>query len=757
MNSCAITAVMNQTEFRQIFNNYPHINDLIETSPWGNMVSKAFIFHKQRDYLSSLIFGTLAIWMYKIETTRGGGDTNPEIIQPLIQLIENSRLSYQKDLKSETEDGKDDESVEFKPEKPSELKLDFDTLIGMQLEKTFINQKFIYPNQYPYLFLTERNNVLLYGPPGTGKTELAKATAKEISTKYPEFKIFFVVATAADLRSKWEGGTEKRIKSLFTYAKELADKYLKGEFVNSNDETLRGGPLPKAKVIIFLDEVESLASDREKDPQNSRAVTTLLQEMQGFKDGDMDNVMVLGATNFPWSLDPAFLRRFSGKLMVTLPGYTSRVKLVLNKLLQKYEKEKRFMRKRLVNLRFISHEEQVRGDIDYYRSLETVSRLNPADQIKLRELEESLQRVQDSGFVKYSRAFKGGRTLVKDFLGIYANESNIKLNLATELSNADEENKKKIQNEIDIIDSSYQQITNENLLPIVQNELSFLNPSHLNPRSQTEANQHWNEESYEEYLVLYNTFMTSLSSNRLNTDMNEILQSYIESFIRYNFGIYFVDCDIKLDNLYELAIYIHYLGDIIGPSPLAKLYYLNNLSHDKTSVYANSFFGYSNSDISNLVNEFFGIMASNIISSNFEEVDENICQNICESCNINTAQYLDEVSVPICTKCWKKSLADGALIASYTQISSLPGSAHQGNPETDMFQGVIENTDMYVLFKETDFKLALDRFKTTTGNDPKMCDWWFYAQENEAPSGQSKKCQTLMNSIWTKIRLQEMF
>jgi|UniRef100_A0A6C0IZ54 MoxR-like ATPase len=764
-NSCVLTATMTDEEFQRIFSDYNNadINELIANNPWGNMVNKAFVFHKQRDFLSALIFGTLAIWMYRIEEAKNGATPNPEIINPLIQLIQNCRLSYQKDLKSETETGgDDDESVEFKPEQESELKLDFQTLIGMYNEKLFINEKFIYPNQYPFLFLTERNNVLLYGPPGTGKTELAKATAKQISSNYPEFKIFFVVATAADLRSKWEGGTEKRIKGLFTYAKDLAAKYLAGEYENDPNPVLRGVPKAKAKVIIFLDEVESLASDREKDPQNSRSVTTLLQEMQGFKDGDMNNVMVLGATNFPWSLDPAFLRRFTGKLMVTLPTYDSRIKLTFNKLIEKYKKEPRFMRKRLKNLQFITTEEEIESEINFYNSS---GDLTPDQDRKKLELIETLESMRKPdkipGFTKYFNKYctAGGRAPIGDLLGIFEQRNNIYETITQELANAGEDTEagKKIKNEKEYIDNSYKEV-DDSLSQLVQNELSFMKPDNLQPSLLTDNNQHWTNNDYEQYSRTYNQFLTNLtgSGDKLNEDIKPIYRFYLESFTRFHFGIYFIGAGCVIDNinnLYKLSAYLHYLSDVIGPSPIAKLYNLVNLQHDKTSTYANSYFGFSNSDITNLINEFFANMASSIINSHFTAVTCDTMSNICQKCGMKDAHYLDQQSIELCTQCWKRSLKEGEDVVPFTMISNGAEQViHQGNPEINMFEGLKDDTDMYVLFKESDFDKALSRFKTTTGNDSKMCDWLFYAKENEAPSGQGKTCQKLMGGLWEKIR-----
>lgn len=443
------------------------------------------------------------------------------------------------------------------------------------------------------------------------------------------------------------------------------------------------------------------------------------------------------------------------------------------KLFEKYNKEKKFMRKRLVNMKFVTQEEEIKQQLDYYTNIKD---RKPEIQSNINELTDNLTTVQDksSGFKEYRKFFFETAT-VKNFLGIFKNKDDILKTLKSEISKKeDSKDQEPIKKELDFIKGTYDSIdTGINLVSIIKKELSFLRPNNLNPRRQ-KYNDYWNEEEYNQYQKVYNDFFEDLS---LDTDIKDLLQAYIVSFVRFNFGIYFKDCkkednqvgnstsrqidddydfETNTSNLEDLAIYIHFLADIIGPSPLAKLYNLNNLQDDKTSQYANSFFGYSNSDITNLVNEFFGIMASDIINSSFQKVD---CPKICKTCNMKTAEYLDDTSSELCTKCWKRSLIDGGNISNYYRInkSADADSLEYGFPETDMFSGINPESDMYVLFKETQFKKALEGFKTTTGNDSKMCDWWFYARENEAPSGQSKSCQKLMNDIWTKIRLQELF
>jgi transitional endoplasmic reticulum ATPase len=187
-------------------------------------------------------------------------------------------------------------------EKPS---LRFDDVAGLDDVKEDIRLKMIYPFQHPELAakfdIRAGGGVLMYGPPGTGKTMLAKAVAGEIEATF--FRI-----SPADVLSKWVGEAEQNIKKLFDAA--------------AGEE----------RSIIFIDEIEALVPARRDEGSSvmQRVVPQILQGVEGFDKKAGRPILMMGATNVPWQLDPAMLRpgRFDEKVYIPLPDLPARRKML---------------------------------------------------------------------------------------------------------------------------------------------------------------------------------------------------------------------------------------------------------------------------------------------------------------------------------------------------------------------------------------------------------------------------------------------
>jgi len=181
-------------------------------------------------------------------------------------------------------------------EKPN---IKWDDVAGLEGAKSTLKEAVILPQKFPQLFTGERRpwvGILLYGPPGTGKSFLAKAVATEAEST------FFSVSSS-DLVSKWQGESERLVKQLFEMARE------------------------HSPAIIFIDEIDSLCGSRTEGENDStrRIKTEFLVQMDGVKKGGpAARVLVLGATNTPWSLDPAMRRRFEKRIYIPLPEEEAR-------------------------------------------------------------------------------------------------------------------------------------------------------------------------------------------------------------------------------------------------------------------------------------------------------------------------------------------------------------------------------------------------------------------------------------------------
>ncbi|KAJ7931804.1 P-loop containing nucleoside triphosphate hydrolase protein [Mycena leptocephala] len=138
--------------------------------------------------------------------------------------------------------------------------------------------------------------ILLYGPPGTGKTMVCRALARESGARMLQVR-------PSDVWDKYLGESEKLAQNVFNLAQRLAP------------------------CVIFFDEIDSLFKSRTSDDRHYTRNTAMdgLQSSQKNRDA---GVIVVGATNRPFDLDEAILRRLPTMLLVKLPDETRRKEIL---------------------------------------------------------------------------------------------------------------------------------------------------------------------------------------------------------------------------------------------------------------------------------------------------------------------------------------------------------------------------------------------------------------------------------------------
>jgi SpoVK/Ycf46/Vps4 family AAA+-type ATPase len=186
-------------------------------------------------------------------------------------------------------------------EKP---KVNWGEVVGLDTAKKAVKEAIVYPVQRPDLFpLGWPRGILLFGPPGCGKTLLAAAVATEIDAN-------FYSIDAASIMSKWLGEAEQNVAKLFGSARKSA---------------IDGRP-----AIVFVDELDSLMGNHSNEVGGEiRVKNQFLKEMDGIVDkGKALHVYVIGATNKPWDLDWAFIRRFQKRILVPLADSSTRLNML---------------------------------------------------------------------------------------------------------------------------------------------------------------------------------------------------------------------------------------------------------------------------------------------------------------------------------------------------------------------------------------------------------------------------------------------
>lgn len=187
---------------------------------------------------------------------------------------------------------------------PNKKGITFNDIAGLEEAKKAFNEKVIMPYKHKKLF--EKfgkkigGGILLYGLPGTGKTMFAEAASNELDA-------LFIPVKCSDIKSKWYGESEQKVKQIFNRARKAK------------------------KAIIFFDEFEAIGAKRTDNSENGNndLVPQILAEMQGVGSSSDDTmILVIAATNKPWSIDSAFMRpgRFDEKIYIPLPDFEARKK-----------------------------------------------------------------------------------------------------------------------------------------------------------------------------------------------------------------------------------------------------------------------------------------------------------------------------------------------------------------------------------------------------------------------------------------------
>ncbi|KAK4767252.1 hypothetical protein SAY86_015002 [Trapa natans] len=223
----------------------------------------------------------------------------------ILQSIQNESKSSKKSLKDVVTENEFEKRLLADVIPPSDIGVTFNDIGALEKVKDTLKELVMLPLQRPELFckgqLTKPcKGILLFGPPGTGKTMLAKAVATEAGAN-------FINISMSSITSKWFGEGEKYVKAVFSLASKIAPS------------------------VVFVDEVDSMLGRRE-NPGEHEAMRKMKNEFMvnwdGLRTKDTERVLVLAATNRPFDLDEAVIRRLPRRLMVNLPDAPNRAKIL---------------------------------------------------------------------------------------------------------------------------------------------------------------------------------------------------------------------------------------------------------------------------------------------------------------------------------------------------------------------------------------------------------------------------------------------
>ena len=190
-------------------------------------------------------------------------------------------------------------------EKRRGLRVAYEDVGGLDKQIQRVRELIELPLKYPQVFerlgIEAPKGIFLHGPPGCGKTLIARAVANETD-------VYFNSISGPEIMGKFYGESEARIRSIFEDAQ------------------------ANAPAIIFLDEIESIAPKREEMGAEKQVERRVVAQLLALMDGlqGRGQVVVIGATNLPNTVDPALRRpgRFDRELEIPIPDKNGRLDIL---------------------------------------------------------------------------------------------------------------------------------------------------------------------------------------------------------------------------------------------------------------------------------------------------------------------------------------------------------------------------------------------------------------------------------------------
>ncbi len=327
-------------------------------------------------------------------------------VLPLFKLDKEKEERVSEDILKRLEVKKQDFKEGLKLVRPSAMrevliekpKIKWQDIGGLDKPKQELIEAVEWPLKKPEIFkrmgIRPPRGILLYGPPGCGKTLLAKAVATESEAN-------FINVKGPEIFSKWVGESEKAIREIFKKARQVSP------------------------AIIFFDELDSIASTRGQDTGSNvteKVVNQILTEMDGLEE--LNDVVVIAATNRPELVDPALLRpgRLDRHIMAIPPNEESRLEI-----LKVHTKEMPLAKS--ITLKYLAKKTENYSGADIEAVCREAAMMALRDNINSKEVtkknfEEALENIKPSlskqDLIRYAKAMqaaKGSHTNIPEYMG----------------------------------------------------------------------------------------------------------------------------------------------------------------------------------------------------------------------------------------------------------------------------------------------------------------------------------------------------